>query len=377
MGYYQQRVGDELRRQRDHRQYDDRRRATKINGRIAMFDRSPQSSVLRMEHIVVGHSAMTRVASLLTLLATALVCLLPATPALAQRARVFVASYGSDSNPCTFGSPCKTFQNAVNVVAVGGEVTAIDSAGFGTFTISQPVTITSPNGVEAGIAAPASGGAAITITATSGVVSLNGLTLDGDNVSGTTGILFTGSGVLHVQNCVIRNFGSDGIAFEPTGSTSNQFTVSNTIVSDNGLSSSGYGIYIVPNASSSGSTLSVLNHVNMENNETGGLLVEGNVPTVIVTDSVSANNGFGIEVNSFSTTPIKLIVRNSTIANNTTDGLLADNDGATIRVTRSSITGNGTGWSAGDSSTLSTFSTNSISGNVLVNTSPTTKSTED
>src|SRR5215472_14476239 len=38
-------------------------------------------------------------------------------------------SYGDDANPCTFGSPCKTFQQAVNVVAAGGEVTAI-SAGF-------------------------------------------------------------------------------------------------------------------------------------------------------------------------------------------------------------------------------------------------------
>src|ERR1700688_3113721 len=94
--------------------------------------------------------------------ALALAVTLPAASAQAAgRDRVFVASYGSDSNPCTFGSPCKTFQNAINVVAQGGEVTAIDSAGFGTFTISHAVTITSPNGVEAGIAAPASGAAAI------------------------------------------------------------------------------------------------------------------------------------------------------------------------------------------------------------------------
>src|SRR5580658_4239465 len=98
---------------------------------------------------------MTKIASLLTLLVSVLVCLLPAAPAHAQRDRVFVASYGSDSNPCTFGSPCKTFQNAVNVVAVGGEVTAIDSAGFGPINITKSVTITSPAGVEAGIAAAA------------------------------------------------------------------------------------------------------------------------------------------------------------------------------------------------------------------------------
>src|ERR1700758_1197202 len=98
------------------------------------------------------------------LLATTLACALLAAPAQAQRDRVFVASYGNDSNPCTFGSPCKTFQQAVNVVDAGGEVTAIDSAGFGPISITKAVTVTSPDGVEAGIV-PVSGGDGITISA--------------------------------------------------------------------------------------------------------------------------------------------------------------------------------------------------------------------
>ena len=81
-----------------------------------------------------------RTAVPLTVFATALACSLATTPVHA-RARVFVASYGNDANPCTFGSPCKTFQAAVNAVDAGGEVTAIDGAGFGP----------SPDGVEAGI----------------------------------------------------------------------------------------------------------------------------------------------------------------------------------------------------------------------------------
>ena len=68
-----------------------------------------------------------RIAIPLTVLATALACSLATAPANA-RARVFVASYGSDSNPCTFGSPCKTFQHAHDVVDAGGEVTAIQPA---------------------------------------------------------------------------------------------------------------------------------------------------------------------------------------------------------------------------------------------------------
>ena len=60
-----------------------------------------------------------RTAIPLTVLVTGLACSLFTAPAQA-RARVFVASYGNDSNPCTFGSPCKTFQQAVNVVDPNG-----------------------------------------------------------------------------------------------------------------------------------------------------------------------------------------------------------------------------------------------------------------
>jgi len=104
-----------------------------------------------------------RTAIPLTVLATALACSTASAPAQA-RARVFVASYGNDSNPCTFGSPCKTFQQAVNVVDAAGEVTAIDSAGFGPINITKAVTITSPDGVEAGVV-PVAGGNAIDINA--------------------------------------------------------------------------------------------------------------------------------------------------------------------------------------------------------------------
>src|SRR5215831_6540493 len=95
-----------------------------------------------------------RIAVPMTVLATALACSLGTAPAHA-RARGFVASYGNDANPCTFGSPCKTFQHAHDVVDAGGEVTAIDSAGFGPISINKSVSISSPSGVEAGIVATA------------------------------------------------------------------------------------------------------------------------------------------------------------------------------------------------------------------------------
>src|SRR5580692_8086509 len=191
--------------------------------------------------------AALRVPALPVPVAIVLLSFAIAAPAYAtERDRTFVASYGSDSNPCTFGSPCKTFQGAYSVTSPGGEVTAIDSAGFGALAISSAITITSPDGVEAGIVA-AVGGAAITITAGSGdAVVLRGLTLNG---SGTAydGIVLNSAGNLTVTNCVIQDFvknGSDdttgnGILIQPQSGTV-QVAVTNTILVDNGFTGMSY-----------------------------------------------------------------------------------------------------------------------------------------
>ena len=215
-----------------------------------------------------------RTAIPLTVLVTGLACSLFTAPAQA-RARVFVASYGNDSNPCTFGSPCKTFQQAVNVVDPNGEVMAIDSAGFGPISITgKSITITSPPGVEAGIVAPAVGGAAITINSVSKdtVIRLSGLTLDGANILNSTGISFSGTGGnLTVRDCVIRNFGQDGIDFFPDGG--GVLSVSNTVVSDNGNT----GIAYYPSGAISSEAFGsvILNRVEISNNRNYGFFLWG------------------------------------------------------------------------------------------------------
>jgi hypothetical protein len=309
---------------------------------------------------------VTKITSFPALLATVVVCLLSAAPALAQRDRVFVASYGSDSNPCTFGSPCKTFQNAISVVAEGGEITAIDSAGFGTITISHAVTITSPNGVEAGIAAPAMNGAAITINAASSdIINLNGLTLDGAKISGSTGIQFNTGYRLNIRDSVIRNFATEGIYFAPGNSGTVQLSVSNTLVSDNGADA----ISIVP--SGSGPMFGVLDHVNVENNGGNGLTISSEITNieVTVTDSViEMNQDDGIYGSQANPNIVTVTVKNSTIANNNGFGLHANS--ATIRVTRSTITGNAGGWEAQINGVIQSYDDNNIDGNGIDNTAP-------
>src|SRR5215831_7904358 len=85
-----------------------------------------------------------------SLLASSLL-LIVASSASAQVQRTFVSGLGSDGNPCSRTAPCRTFPQAVSQTNSGGEVYVLDSAGFGAFTITKPVSIVAPQGVTAGI----------------------------------------------------------------------------------------------------------------------------------------------------------------------------------------------------------------------------------
>ena len=116
-------------------------------------------------------------------LAASLVAVLPAVSAQAQAPRTFVSAAGSDSNPCSFAAPCRHFQAAVNATSAGGEVDALDPAGYGPIIISQAVTI---EGQGWSYIAPPNNGIAITINAASGKVAIHGVSLNGAGITGNT-----------------------------------------------------------------------------------------------------------------------------------------------------------------------------------------------
>src|SRR6516225_2341595 len=273
------------------------------------------------------------------LLVAAFACSLFTAPAQAQRARTFVASYGNDSNPCTFGSPCKTFQHAHDVVDAGGEVTAIDSAGFGPISITKAVTITSPDGVEAGIV-PAAGGAAITVNAgSSDVVFLRGLTLEGASIA-NLGIVYNAGGGLTIINCVVKDFLSDGIRFAPSSSTSLDFVIKDTLVSDN--KGVGIGFEVVTNATANG----VIDHVVATHNQDGISIdlagATSAAVTVAISNSIANNNGgAGIAAEIGSTSTLTLSIDNVEVASNATGIVMFD--APKVILGRSVITGNGLG----------------------------------
>src|ERR1700683_5177925 len=95
--------------------------------------------------------------------------------------RTFVSGAGSDSNPCSLNSPCRSFAQAISQVPAGGEVVVLDSAGYG-----------------------ATSGAAIAVNATAGVdtVILRGLTIYNQALDNADGIMFNTAGTLHIENCI-------------------------------------------------------------------------------------------------------------------------------------------------------------------------------
>ena len=297
---------------------------------------------------------MNRTVFPLGLLAAAFLSLSHPLPAHAQAQpiRTFVALTGSDANPCTFASPCKSVQHAHDVVAAGGEIRMLDPGSYGLLTITKAISI-----LGDGHGGMAASGNAIAVTIKAGPtdkIALRGLVIEGFG-TGAEGIKLTSGASLVVQDCVIRNFTTIGIDFSPTVASS--VSISRTLVTD-----AGTGIQVTPTAAS---VTGILDHVESYNNRGRGISIFANTAPVNVTvsDSAVAGNGqYGIGSTTNATGASFVMVRNIAIANNGI-GMLAFGNIATLRVTRSTITGNATGLSAQNGATLVSYGDNDLDGN--------------
>lgn len=270
--------------------------------------------------------------------------------ALAQ-SRVFVAAQGSDSNPCTFAAPCRTFQHAHDVVAGGGEIDVLDPAGYGALTITKSISIQGHG--FAGLAVPSGTG----ITIGSGVtVNLRGLLLDGVG-TGNVGIDLSTASVLNIQDSLVRGFALIGISVSPPAGMTSRLFVANTHVTDNL-----FGIQVNP--SGSGAAIGALDHVTVENSTTVNAAVgffSGAFFTVA--DSVIVgNSGIGIAVGATGTSVV-VSINNCKITNNHS-GVEATNNGAIVRLNRSTITLNSSdGFAASAGGIIYSYLDNYIDGN--------------
>src|SRR5579885_284314 len=149
-----------------------------------------------------------------TMMAFAIVAfvVLASSSAHAQATRTWVSGVGDDANPCSRTAPCKTFAGAISKTAAGGEIDALDPAGFGALTITKSITIDGGGSLASVLVSGTNG---IVVTAgPNDVVILRNLAFNGLG-TGLAGIKYLAAKGLYIQDCSIFNF-QQGIKVEAT-----------------------------------------------------------------------------------------------------------------------------------------------------------------
>ena len=208
-------------------------------------------------------------------IAFAVLFLCSVVPVFAANTRSFVSSSGIDTDPCTRSNPCRSFAAAMAATNPGGEVVVLDSAGYGTMTITQAVTIVAPLGVHAGITATS--GVAVAVNAGAGdAVALKNLFMNSQGAS--TGISYIAGLSLHIDHCTVNGFLGNNIELVPPGGGS--VNVDDTNSRNAGQS----GIY----ASGTSSAVKVfVDHSRFEQNQFGFV---ADYASVHIADSVADGN---------------------------------------------------------------------------------------
>ena len=237
--------------------------------------------------------------------------------------RTFVASSGSDLNPCSRSAPCRSFAAAIAVTDVDGEVIVLDSAGYGPVTITQSVSLTTPAGLYAGVTATAGDAVTVTIASTDRVI-LTGLTISG--LGGNNGIHFTSAGKLRVESVLVTNFLNTGILGDGGGNLSIDHS---TVRAHRQFYSFGIWAY----APSPTALLNIANTLVQDAFEC--IYVSANVVATVVDSQADQCVSRAFRVYGTGDLTIE-----RSIASNSSEGLLTGCTGGTARISNSTFTGN-------------------------------------
>jgi hypothetical protein len=276
-----------------------------------------------------------------------------ASASMAQAQRTFVSGLGNDANPCSRTAPCRNFAQAISQTNPGGEVVALDSAGYGLLVITKAVTVQAPPGVYA--ATPG-----VTIAAgTRDVVVLRGLAVvnSGPQMDGD-GIVYYSGYVTHIESCVVAGFNTNNAGIFLYGGGGSFF------IKDCTVRGNFNGIWFRPGGGQT--QVGVIERVRLEDNGTNGgiglLLWEG--ARVSIRDSVISRTYFGLAANANSGTS-ELTLENCLVSNNQVGILGGGSAGtSTVRVSNSTVIDNLVGLSVGGpNGGIITRGNNTVEGN--------------
>jgi len=209
------------------------------------------------------------------------------------------------------------------------------------------------------------GGIAVRIEAPAATVKLRGLMLDGAG-SGSIGIDFVNGSALHVHDCRIANFrdGLGGIRFAPPSGVAARLHVGDTVMNENGASTTGGGILVQPVGS--GSAQVAVNRVRVENS-TYGIVATGTSGSGTITihsrDTVVANNTFhGVSANA-SGNAVSVMLDRSASTLSGIAGISAEGSSAKVVLWQSTAMSNATGLRVGGGGRIESYQNNQITGN--------------
>jgi hypothetical protein len=253
-----------------------------------------------------------------------------ASLAQAQASRTWVSGVGDDVNPCSRTAPCKTWAGAISKTAAGGEIDALDPGGFGAVTINKAMTLDGGGGQVASTLAAGTNGININGGA-SDIITLNNLRLMGVKQTATPGLdaikINSGAGV-HVMNCIIENWASNGI--EDVRAALGFLEVNNTSITNCGLN----GISVAPGA---GINVHIANS-RLQNCGSSGFSAGNAVVAVVFNSVVSQNVAAGIFANGAAGNT-SVSVDHCVVSSNVT-GFTANSATSTILVSNTTAVGN-------------------------------------
>jgi hypothetical protein len=223
--------------------------------------------------------------------------LLASTAAQAQATRTWVSGVGDDANPCSRTAPCKTFAGAISKTATAGIISVLDPGGFGALNITKSITIDG-GGLEGSILGGGTTGVLVNGDGIS--VTLRNLHINGAPGTGLNGVRFLNGHDLHIEDCIISQFGGtngNGILMDATSAGYHHLYVSNSTIINNGSggATEGGGIRIKP-AGASTYAYAYIERSRIDGNKGYGVKATDNSFVSISESKIQGNARSGVSV---------------------------------------------------------------------------------
>jgi hypothetical protein len=279
-----------------------------------------------------------------------------------------VSGVGDDANPCSRTAPCKTFAGAISKTAAGGIIMPMDDGGFGTLTITKPITVDGGHHSAGVLSSGGINGININIDpavqpanfVNNGKVVLKNLKFEGNTsipstggfTPGLNGIRITNAKSVKLYNNDIGFYSRSGIDVEPSANTVVKVVAKNNYIHDN----DGNGVTVAP-ANLANAKIGLRNN-EIDDNACGIVATTFGMTNVFATNCGTADSSSGISgratINAFE----------NALSENSNIGVLARGNKGTVRIGSNQVTGSTTGLLAMDVGvTLTTFNNNMVTGN--------------